>query len=214
MSPTKRRRRMRPVVPQELAPELRHVLMTGELAKWDGAQHMFKQILLKPRDAPCRRLWRQWRESLLAAWVAEHPGTRPWAWWQFDAPRIETIPAGREIPAWIQRDTPEPSQRLGGRGTPCYEVLPWMPELPFGIPTPWQTASQEEYFDDFVGEAFDPDDPPRYESEARYLERYGLFLEGERVSNQALDAEVVVVCEPEDGLWPVAIQREGGTRDD
>ncbi|HXH05749.1 MAG TPA: hypothetical protein VNI83_04075 [Vicinamibacterales bacterium] len=43
-------------------------------------------------DAPpafdARRLWREWGEAILAAWIRERPGTRPWAWWQFDAPAL------------------------------------------------------------------------------------------------------------------------------
>lgn len=30
--------------------------------------------------------WEELHEELLAAHIAEHPGTRPWAWWAFDAP--------------------------------------------------------------------------------------------------------------------------------
>lgn len=32
-----------------------------------------------------RRCWEELRDELLERWIAARPGTRPWAWWQFDA---------------------------------------------------------------------------------------------------------------------------------
>jgi hypothetical protein len=34
-----------------------------------------------------REIWTELREELLDIWIAERPGTRPAAWWLFDAPR-------------------------------------------------------------------------------------------------------------------------------
>jgi len=33
-----------------------------------------------------RAVWQEHRDELLSKYVADHPGRRPWAWWQFDAP--------------------------------------------------------------------------------------------------------------------------------
>jgi len=33
-----------------------------------------------------RHCWAEHRDELLPKFVADHPGRRPWAWWQFDAP--------------------------------------------------------------------------------------------------------------------------------
>lgn len=33
-----------------------------------------------------RMRWTAHEGELLARWVAQHPGTRPWAWWRFSAP--------------------------------------------------------------------------------------------------------------------------------
>jgi hypothetical protein len=38
------------------------------------------------RDDGMREAWRRHGGVLLAQWVAQHPGTRPWAWWMFEAP--------------------------------------------------------------------------------------------------------------------------------
>jgi len=37
-------------------------------------------------DAAERAAWEHLRDGLLPAWIAEHPGTRPRAWWKFDMP--------------------------------------------------------------------------------------------------------------------------------
>ncbi|MCC6228523.1 MAG: hypothetical protein IT432_04775 [Phycisphaerales bacterium] len=33
-----------------------------------------------------RRAWEELRDELLPEFIREHPLTRPWAWWRFDAP--------------------------------------------------------------------------------------------------------------------------------
>ena len=43
-----------------------------------------------------RALWFEHREQLLEEWIAEHPHSRPWAWWQFESS--------------------EPRRQIGGRG--------------------------------------------------------------------------------------------------
>src|SRR5512134_1805319 len=36
--------------------------------------------------AELRDDWEAVREAVLAEWIELHPGTRPWAWWVYDAP--------------------------------------------------------------------------------------------------------------------------------
>src|SRR4051794_23886652 len=43
-------------------------------------------------DAAAREAWEIMRDKIMAEWIREQPGTRPWAWWRFDAP----APARRE----------------------------------------------------------------------------------------------------------------------
>jgi hypothetical protein len=33
-----------------------------------------------------RAAWNELRDQLMPQWIAEHPGTRPYAWWKFDLP--------------------------------------------------------------------------------------------------------------------------------
>jgi len=37
-------------------------------------------------EAFAREAWEQYRDQILAEWITKRPGTRPWAWWEFDAP--------------------------------------------------------------------------------------------------------------------------------
>jgi hypothetical protein len=104
-------------------------------------------------------------------------GTRPFIWWSLEARA--------------------PRRRLGGVGTPKHEVLNYFPEIRFGIPVYWVNEWEVSYFNGrrrdihgnrigteyadghFQGRAIDPDDPPRYESEATYLARLGLLSAAE-----------------------------------
>ena len=58
---------------------------------------------------------------------------------------------------------PEPRERLGGAG----EVSANVPHWTSGVPVKWNR------------ETLDPKDPPMYESQAAYLKRLGLLVEGE-----------------------------------
>jgi hypothetical protein len=109
---------------------------------------------LEKRDL--RDVWHEHAEAILAHHVKRRPGTRPARWWQFDAP--------------------EPRRRLGGTGTPLHECSAYVAPFTYGIPDGWRRHG--DYFTE--GMPIDPDDPPRFESEAKYLLRLGLLLPGER----------------------------------
>lgn len=99
-------RAQRRKVPSDLDDRGRENLTTGfDWPVLDGCERT---------DAELREVWRQHRESLLAAWIAEHPGTRPAGWWLFDAPR-------------------EPRRRVGGVGTPLKDS-----PLHFGMPSQFE----------------------------------------------------------------------------
>ena len=156
--------------------------------------------------------WNELREEILADWVVDAPGTRPSAWWKFDAPRQ---PLGTFEGCHFDGKLPEPRRRLGGVGTPSHECLAYMPHYVFGIPAYWVNQWESDYYNGralhvdghrigeeyeeghFAGVAIDPGDPPCYESEASYLRRLGLLLPGEskRLRKADFDPEVVL---PED----------------
>ena len=63
--------------------------------------------------------WSRLREEMLVAHVAEHPCTRPWAWWRFEElpPRATVRPKARDIP-------PEPSRPYPwDRPCPSWEAM-------------------------------------------------------------------------------------------
>jgi hypothetical protein len=47
-----------------------------------------------PSDDVLRAAWELLREELIAEHVAAEPGTRPWAWWRFDASEQRRLVAG------------------------------------------------------------------------------------------------------------------------
>lgn len=123
-----------------------HYLVTGE-----PAVPPCRAYFLQDR---ARTLWNANRAELLAEWITDRPGSRPWAWWKWDAP--------------------EPRRRrLGGTGRP------WASSLSFGLPTYWRRAGEMETLL-AAFEPIDPADPPTFESQAAYLDRLGLLVEGER----------------------------------
>jgi hypothetical protein len=36
-----------------------------------------------------RALWQRWRAEVMARWIADRPGSRPWAWYEHDCPPRE-----------------------------------------------------------------------------------------------------------------------------
>lgn len=163
-------------------------------------------------DGEQRALWAEHGPGIVAEWVETAPGTRPSAWWDFDAPRQ---PVGR-YPGWyFDGKLPEPRLRVGGKGTPCFEVLAYAHHYVLGIPDHWVADWSLDYYNgrakdvhgklieteyhegDFIAERFDPDDPPRYESQAAFLKRHGLLFEGERLKADDFQPEAL----PQE-LWP------------
>lgn len=165
-----------------LSESLRRFLETGDSAMGiDAGMDVDAHAVFRLRrdETALRALWQDHRAELLAEFVAEHPGSCPWAWWRFEAP--------------------EPRRRLGGIGTPAAEVLAYAPEIRCGIPSRWVSEQDVAYYTgravdvhgcpigqefrghDFRGVAIDPDDPPRFESEAAFLDRHGLLSAAERL---------------------------------
>jgi len=165
----------------------RRALTEGELAILTDDDHLDRFFMT---DDEIEQLWRDHGAEITAQWAAEYPGTRPSLWWRYDAPRWN--PPARHVGWCYVPNLPEPRQRLGGIGTPEYEVLAVSPRWPYGIPLGWVTAFQAKYYGpDFKGVPIDPNDPPTYESQAAYLKRYGLLLPGETLSDDDFEPETV-----------------------
>ena len=79
---------------------------------------------------------------------------------------------------------PEPRQRIGGIGTPSFEVLAYAPCFCKGIPISFINEwDMKFYADSFKGKNVSPigeNDPPTFESEAAYLQRHDLLTPQEK----------------------------------
>lgn len=121
-------------------------------------------------DIDVSQAWAEHGEAVLRAWVRRYPGSRPWAWWGIEAP--------------------EPRQRLGGTGNGS-------DHLSYGVPAGWITKREAFYWKDEtiapMADAVEPSDPPRYESQAAYLVRLSLTVEGERARLGKSDFEPEVI---------------------
>ena len=80
----------KPVAPvEEVSDACREQLLTGHDFFGDGYGHDAENDPTAMERM--REDWETHREEMLAKWIAERPGSRPWAWWTFDAPtRRET----------------------------------------------------------------------------------------------------------------------------
>jgi len=159
-------------------------------------------------------LWAAGGSECLALWIEEHPGTRPWAWWELKSPRCQSsdLPArvGVGYGDWFFRKTSAPRRRVGGIGTPVYEVLNYFPAFRRGVPDRWVDRCDVELYNGcardihgnvimpgvfkdgaFLGLAPSETDPPMYESEAAYLRRHGLLMPGEEQQITDVDFEPV-----------------------
>lgn len=221
--PTKRTRRPRLRIDEPVPTALREYLATGKFPRirsgaeaqadwWRSFMHWGVYELE-------REAWGRIGEAMLAHWQVEAPGHRPFAWWKFSAPRWsrDALPTRLQtLGEATLRELPAPRQRLGGIGTPTYEALNIVPELPFGCPVRWvsrddvaysngraldvhgRPIGRPDYHDGyFPYAAIDPNDPPVFESQAAYLLRHQLLPAGERdrLAPDALQPERVTVIE-------------------
>ncbi|MBL7203246.1 MAG: hypothetical protein ISS63_02785 [Desulfobacteraceae bacterium] len=192
--PTNRTKRTRNRVKSTIDPAEIFFLEYGTSTGGPPHEHLKVKLFMRGQDgAKWKPVWEEVREDIMDAWIKKHPGTRCWAWWEIDAPRWE-----RKFGAWFDGTKPEPRQRIGGTGTPDYEVLNYVPYFDKGIPESWVDKWSEDYYNgrsvdihgkpigteykegDFEGVAIDENDPPVYESEAVYLERHGLLTASEK----------------------------------
>jgi hypothetical protein len=58
----------------------------GEWQQFAFAHGWEKLPMAFPDEESARLAWEDHRETYLDEWAREHPGTRPYAWWKFDAP--------------------------------------------------------------------------------------------------------------------------------
>ena len=138
--------------------------------------------------------------EILAAWIADSPGTRPSFWWRFDAPRQ---PKGTFPGCFYDGQLPEPRRRIGGTGTPKFEVLNYAPSYHHGIPDSWVSRCEVDYYGGrFAGVPIDPLNPPAFEAQAAYLDRHDLLLPGEKKRLRKCDWRPEIIKPEDDETGP------------
>jgi hypothetical protein len=185
--PTTRKRVTRKIVKTALSDYLRAYLLTGEREKAD-----VEVFRLSGSPDRLQVVWDAVKNELTKDWIKQNPASRPWLWWQYDAPK-------ERVKCWINTDIREAQRlRIGGTGTPSYEVLAYVPYFRKGVPSGWISEFDVAYYNgkgkdvhgkrigteykkgDFKAVAYDRNDPPIFESEASYLERHGLLSDKEK----------------------------------
>jgi hypothetical protein len=75
--------------PDPATPAIRELLASGHWFQFTAGRGE-----TEPTEAELRKLWAEVREDFLAKHTARSPGTRPWAWWKFEAtePRLQVAP--------------------------------------------------------------------------------------------------------------------------
>ena len=186
--PTKRTKITRSPV-AEISPDVLGYLETGET----GERESIDLFLLRGSHERLQELWAEVGPEIVSEWIKKNPCTRPSCWWKISAPRWE-----RKFGAWFDGTLPEPRLRLGGIGTPEYEVLNFVPRFERGIPAGWVDEWAVSYYNgrskdihgrpigteykegNFSGVAIDPGNPPIFESEGEYLRRNNLLTDAEK----------------------------------
>jgi len=202
---------------QEVEAWMVYFLIYGEIPEDDPEIDKFLAWEIKSHANIQCRFWSEISARILKEFIKDHPCTRPWAWWQYDAPRWD-----RKFDASFDGALAEPRRRIGGTGDPAFQHLAVVPHFDFGIPSTFINEFQETYYNgraldihgavidtsykdgDFQGKAIDSDDPPVYESQANYLKRHGLLTEFEKQHVKKHPAL----------LKPEKILNEGGTKCD
>lgn len=177
---TRRTRNLRPAIDPAEVYYLQHGTSEG------GPPHEHVEFFMR-RKTGWASVWEDVRERVTDDWIRKHPGTRPWAFWEYDAPRRDTGTGAFFEPL------PEPRRRIGGQGQTTWEKYPAVvPEYERGIPSSWAEI--------------DPDDPPRYESESAFLLRNDLLTPAEikylAAHPELLAPEVVMMDEEADEGGP------------
>lgn len=146
----------------EMGDEHRRVLLTG---------HDYGSVF---QDASERRgTWDELRDELLPTWIAANPGTRPWAWWAFDAPERR-----QRVNGLHPFDNPERFAQLKRlHADASVQTRSAQTALFFGKPRMLITR------DDFTA---------KYETEPQYLRRLDLLTEAEAEALEQIEADPLV----------------------
>jgi hypothetical protein len=85
----------------DLPPSLVQYLETGQYTDFDDDSKMdvfqLAGAVLRGRFEHVREVWHEHGAALLADWLEEHPGSRPFCWWAVIAPEPRRVLVGAEL---------------------------------------------------------------------------------------------------------------------
>jgi len=173
--PTNRKRRSRNHVNTEIPDWKISFLQNGTMPAGGNALERWK---IEHNETNQQTVWEETRKKILADWSRKHPGTRPWAWWRFDAPRdLELM----KDTAWAGK-FPVAREQISGFGLTTRERYPAiLPRFIFGVPLDWHEINEKK--------------PPMFEGQAVYLKRHGLLTKSEGKKLKQADFESVSIVE-------------------
>ncbi len=154
--PTTRRRRGH-VNREQLSEVMAHFLLTGERNIGLGGDPSSLFVKSEIRSA-----WANHKDALLRDWIHEHPGSRPWFWWEREAPR-QPVSSEHKGFFWNGK-LPNLRRKTKGSGIESWRILNYAPECNFGVP---HLIELKRKF------------PPFFEAEASYLKRHKLLSAAE-----------------------------------
>ena len=96
-----------------------------------------------------KKYWDEHKETVLEEWISEYPGTRPKTWWQYEAPQAKR-------------------NKLKGSG----KLYP-------GFDNESNYRNKKGIPEPYWYQTIDINSPPVFESQAAYLKRHKLFMDGE-----------------------------------
>lgn len=119
-----------------------------------------------PSDEQLVEYWEKMREEILAEYISQHPGTRPWAWWHFEAPEPRRM-VGDPKEVGLEPDDSPPDR--------SYK---W--KLYFGMPRNFRFLTKCIVSGFGLNSENDARFESLFETQAAYLERLGLLMPEER----------------------------------
>lgn len=139
--PTNRSRRTRSIKKTAIDPAEIYFLQYGTSEGGPPHEHLkFEFFMRRKRPDGWKTIWEEVREEIMAAHIKKNPCSRPWPWWEYEAPR-------EQVAGWWDQDDFICAQRLrlGGTGTPLHEVTCSWGGFAKGIPNSWVTQWQADY---------------------------------------------------------------------
>jgi hypothetical protein len=121
-------------------------------------------------DEAIRAAWNELRPTLLPKWISDRPGTRPYAWWRFEAPERRQRIDGKPHPF----DCKERTLHVAKNDNPDFWKRAY--GLHWGVPACFIPPFDGDLYRDFMQNILHGRESQIFEPEWNYLQRLGLLL--------------------------------------